>query len=90
MPRVLFALLTGLLLTACTIGPQGYWRAPDRADLNQQKDDLECAAIASQAAQGAGGWTSVAPMRDAIYQQARQDAYNQCVSSRGYQWVIAP
>jgi hypothetical protein len=97
MIRLLLILLTVCLVTACGthLQPYGtssparapYWESPSRADVNRPKDDLECSAMAVQAASGAGGWTSVAPMRDAIYQQARQNYYNQCVQSRGYTWV---
>ena len=76
-----------LLLTACAVGPQGYWRAPDRADLNQQKDNIECQAMAAQAATGAGSWSSDPAIRAAIFQNAKDQYYAQCLQSRGYQWV---
>lgn len=77
-----------LLIIGCAIPTQpGYWRAPDRADLDRQKDDLECQALASQAAQGAGGFTSSAPYRAAIYDSAKQRYYEQCLQTRGYVWV---
>jgi hypothetical protein len=79
-------LCAGLLLTACVTQP-GYWRSPERADLNQQQDHVECVALASQAAQGAGAWTSVAPMAAAFYDQAKEQYYMQCLQSRGYVWV---
>ena len=65
----------------------GYWKWPERADLNLEKDDLECQAMAGQAAQGAGGWTSVAPVGAAFYDHAKQQYYNQCLQSRGYTWI---
>lgn len=80
--------LTLLLCTACaTYTAPGYWRAPDRAEVNRSKDDLECRAIAGQAAAGAGGWTSVSPVQAAFYDHAKQQYYVQCLRSRGYAWV---
>jgi hypothetical protein len=79
-------LATCLLLTACVTQP-GYWRAPERADLNQQKDDLECRAMANQAAQGAGAWTGVDPIAAAFRDRTAGHYYLQCLQSRGYVWV---
>ena len=37
--KTVMLLLCCLTLTACAVGQAGYWRAPERADLNQQQDD---------------------------------------------------
>jgi hypothetical protein len=74
-------------MTACVTAPQPYLRAPDRADLNQQKDHLECMAQAALVVQGAGGFTSVAPVQAAFYDHAKQQAYVGCLETRGYSWA---
>ena len=73
-----------LSLTACATGRKAYLQAPAGDDVNQQKDHLECLALASQAAQGAGSWSSMAPVRAAFYDEAKRRAYGQCLQSRGY------
>ena len=72
--------------TACATMPQGYWRAPSET-ANRAQDDLECRALANQAAMGAGGWSSDRAIRAAFYDEAVQQYFNQCVESRGYRWV---
>jgi hypothetical protein len=77
-----------LTLTACAVGPAGYWRAPERADLNQQQDDqLECQALA---AQSPGDWRLVRQPGGAALANARASRYAQCLQSRGYVWVSTP
>lgn len=67
------------LCTACAMAPQGT-RVYHHNGLPQA--EMDCLAFASQAAQGAGGWTSVAPVRAAIYDHARQQYYQQCMQSK--------
>lgn len=87
MRKFAWLLMTVIFVAGCAIGPQPYWQAPNRADLNQSKDDLECRALANQAATGAGNWSSDRHLRDAFYQQAVTQYYVQCVESRGYTLV---
>jgi starvation-inducible outer membrane lipoprotein len=79
-------LLMGFLfgLAACATAPQPYIKAPEGSEANQQKDHVECLALAAQAAQGAGGFTSVAPVQAAFYDEAKQRYYVQCLQGRGY------
>jgi hypothetical protein len=92
--KTVMLLLCCLTLTACAVGQAGYWRAPERADLNQQQDDhLECQALA---AQSPGDWRlihqPVGVDRDgaAALRNARDIRYAQCLQSRGYVWVPTP
>jgi hypothetical protein len=85
--KILLVLSFLLICTACAIGPQPYWESPAGMAANRQQDDLECSALAAQAASGAGDWSSDRAIRAGIYQHARQNYYNQCVQSRGYRWV---
>ena len=71
-------LVSTVTLTACAMGPQSTY-TPQMSQL-----EMKCLAFASQAAQGAGGWTSVAPMRAAIYDNARAQYYQQCISAGGF------
>jgi hypothetical protein len=87
MRQKLLLLLSTVMLTACVVGPQGYWRAPDRADVNRQKDNIECQAMAGQAATGAGTWSSDPAIRSAIFDHAKGQYFAQCVQSRSYTWV---
>lgn len=87
MKAVSLVLLVLLCGTACVPMTQGYWKPPDRADLNRQQDDLECRAMAAQAATGAGAWSSDPAIRAGAFASERDRYYVQCVTSRGYTWV---
>ena len=82
----LLVLASTVALTACAIGPQPYWQGVEGR--NRAQDDLECRAMANQAAMGAGAWSSSSPVQAAIRDHAAQQYFNQCVHSRGYQWVM--
>jgi hypothetical protein len=84
MRRWLLLITVLVSLVACATGPQPYLQAPERADVNQQQDHVECLALASQAAQGAGSFTSVAPVQAAFFDEAKQRYYVQCMQGRGY------
>lgn len=86
MKRMLI-LLVLLVCVGCAVQEAAYLRAPDRADLNQSKDEVECLALASQAAQGAGSFTSAAPYAAAIYDGVKTRYFVQCMQSRGYTLV---
>jgi hypothetical protein len=60
--------------------------APHKDLTAKRQDHVECLALASQTAQGAGSWTSVPAARHAIYEQARDQAYANCLLSRGWAW----
>lgn len=49
---------------------------------DRQKDAMECLALASQMAMGAGAWTSVAPVRAAIYDHAKAQYYQACLNNK--------
>jgi hypothetical protein len=83
--KTLLILTYALSLTACAMAPQGHWAGG--SDRNRAQDDLQCRAMANQAAMGAGSWTSVSPVQAAIRDNAAEQYYNQCVQSLGYQWV---
>jgi Prokaryotic membrane lipoprotein lipid attachment site len=91
MRRILITLCAVALLTACAMTPQGQWRTSTGAATNpndptQQKDHVECLALARQGAQGHGAFFSDPALRAGLYDQATQQLYNQCISSRGYTW----
>jgi hypothetical protein len=50
--------------------------------MTSAQTELECLALASQAAMGAGAWTSVAPVRAAIYDNAKAQYFQQCMASK--------
>jgi hypothetical protein len=58
---------------------------PSKSLAEKQRDYVECAATASQAAQGAGGWSSDRAIRGAFYTDARDQYLAICLESRG--WV---
>jgi hypothetical protein len=80
----LLMLVSTLTLTACVpmAAQRHTWENPDGR--NRAQDDLECRALAAQAAQGAGGWSSDRTLRAVLYDQTVQQYYNQCAESRGY------
>jgi hypothetical protein len=87
--KTVMLLLCCLTLTACAVGQAGYWKAPERAALNQQQDDhLECQALASESPED---WRLLhQPDGAAALRNARDSRYAQCLQSRGYVWVSTP
>lgn len=81
--RRITLLFSVLVLTACAT-TSGYWVAPPNGD--RVRDNYECTLQAAAQASGAGGWSSSAPVRAAIYDTAKEQAYAQCARSRGYTW----
>lgn len=85
MARILVVFLLFSLMS-CATSPRPHIDASHKPTAEQQKDAVECSAIASQAASGAGGfWTDVT-LRNAAYHQARQQYLAQCLESRGWMW----
>ena len=58
---------------------------PSKPLAEKQRDAVECLATANQAAYGAGGWSSDPAIRNAIFQNARDQYFAMCLESRG--WV---
>jgi hypothetical protein len=57
---------------------------PGKALAEKQRDHVECLATANQAAYGAGNWSSDPAIRNAIFQNARDQYFAMCLESRGW------
>lgn len=90
MRKVMWLLLTTVLLTACAMAPQGRWTAPHNPpDAKIVQDHVECLAIASQGAQGYGAFFSDRMLREGLYNTEKERLYNLCAQSRGYSFHVA-
>jgi hypothetical protein len=90
MSRLFLLLLAILMLTACAMGPQGRWTAPHNpGDAKIIKDHEECLILASHEAKGYGAFFSDDILRAAMYNNAKEQAYNACVQRRGYSFQVA-
>jgi hypothetical protein len=74
--------LLALFVAGC-VAPVTY-NHPSKSLPEKQHDYVECMATASQAAQGAGGWSSDRAIRGAIYDNARDQYLAMCLESRGW------
>ena len=76
-------IVTGVLahILGCVAAPQ--WTA-DKPLQARQQDVVECLALASQAAQGAGSWSSDRAIRAAVFENARDQYLGICLQSRGW------
>jgi hypothetical protein len=84
MSRIYWILCVLSLLAGGCVAPVTYdHRGKTLAE--KQRDTVECLATASQAASGAGGWSSDPALRSAIFQHARDQYFAMCLESRG--WV---
>jgi hypothetical protein len=57
---------------------------PTKPLADKQRDYVECLAITSQAASGAGGWSSDRAIRSAVFDNARDRYLAMCLESRGW------
>lgn len=84
--KAVLPLVFVIWLIGCATGPTPYIDASHKPTQAQQQDLLECQALASQAASGAGGfWTDVT-LRNAAYHQARAQYLAACLQQRGWVW----
>jgi hypothetical protein len=84
---IVTGVLTGALWGCVAAQP---WTA-DKPLQARQQDVVECTALAAQAAQGAGAWSSDPIMRAAFFENARDQYLAICLQSRGwYQGQPAP
>jgi hypothetical protein len=86
-PRIIKIILA-ITLTGCAATPQ--WIA-DKPLPARQQDVVECSAMAAQAAQGTGSWSSDRAIRTGLFENARDQYLAMCLQSRGwYQGSPAP
>jgi hypothetical protein len=82
--------LSGLVLlcslAGCVAAP--VYNHPSKSLAGKQKDYVECAATANQAAQGSGGYFSDRAIRTAVFENARDQYLAMCLESRG--WSAQP
>jgi hypothetical protein len=83
MTHTPWILSLGALLVAGCVAPVTYDH-PSKALAEKQKDHVECMATATQAAAGAGGWSSDPAIRSAVFQNARDWYFAMCLESRGW------
>jgi hypothetical protein len=57
---------------------------PSKPLAEKQKDAVECLATANQAAYGTGNWSSDPAIRNALFQNARDQYFAMCLESRGW------
>jgi hypothetical protein len=76
-------IVLGLFVAGCA-APVTY-NHPSKPLAEKQRDTVECLAMANQAAYGAGNWSSDPAIRNAIFQNARDQYFAMCLESRG--WV---
>jgi hypothetical protein len=85
MKRIAYLIGT-LLLMSCVTGPYPYLDASHKPPHDQQRDEVECQALAGQAAFGSGDWSSDRAIRAAIAANVRDHQYVKCLKSRGWTW----
>jgi hypothetical protein len=85
MKPVMLCLLV-IAVTACVSAPQRYLHADHKPLTEQQRDTVECQALVAQAATGAGAWSTDPHLRAALFNQARDEQFQQCLESRGWHW----
>jgi hypothetical protein len=86
MKPIMLSLISLVFFAACATGPRPYLDASHKPTREQQRDRVECQALAAQAAQGAGIWSSDPAIRAAIRANAQDSQLIQCLESRGWTW----
>jgi hypothetical protein len=86
---LLMAALLSVALVGCAGVAQPQWTA-NKPLQSRQQDVVECAALAAQAAQGAGSWSSDRAIRAGIFDNARDQYLLLCLQSRGWYQGLPP
>ena len=86
---LLMAALLSIALAGCAGVAQPQWTA-NKPLQSRQQDVVECAALAAQAAQGAGSWSSDRAIRAGIFDNARDQYLLLCLQSRGWYQGLPP